>query len=262
MRKVARHVSTMAVILVLVVAGMVAYDRLDPWAIDAKRQRLCDHIWIEYRDLGLDAPKSLESYFSSVIGSPCRTFRGRVKKVEHPFHPTFMDRFGYTWRTGRQYAVCEIRCRVISRRFLLWPKQRTERIERRYLLPSKREKTLALLNAVTAGSGLWKSRVEVFVLGVNPAPIPPIAFDRPETRQQVSEYWKWLSRMAGPLDRFRDGWGHRIKLSVGTKASPILVASSAGPDGLWGTEDDIYVSRETKTGRIIGNAHRADSNSN
>jgi hypothetical protein len=65
-------------------------------------------------------------------------------------------------------------------------------------------------------------------------------------------YREWLIKMAGSWARFRDGWGHEIRLSLGNGSSgPDIIASSAGPDGKWGTRDDMMVERDIQTGKVI-----------
>lgn len=156
------------------------------------------------------------------------------------------------WTIGPDDTVCKIDSDVFTRRFFIWPEHRMERLERHYISISARERTRTLLISLTAGSGFWKSQVRDCILGGKPNTVPSIAFDRPATDTQIHEYWRWLTKMVGSTNRFRDGWGHQVKLVIDMKFSPpILIASSAGPDGKWNTNDDMILRRNTKTGKII-----------
>ena len=68
----------------------------------------------------------------------------------------------------------------------------------------------------------------------------------------LPSYYHWLKGFFGRKTDFLDGWGHAIKFALDDKHNfALLIASSAGSDGKWGTKDDMVVKRDTKTGKIV-----------
>ena len=94
----------------------------------------------------------------------------------------------------------------------------------------------------------------------NAIPIAPrLSFTRPATPAELVQYHKWLADILGSEDSLVDGWGRHIKLTLDDKSNPpILIASSAGPDGKWGTKDDMILKLDVKTGQIIEQAGFGD----
>ncbi len=116
--------------------------------------------------------------------------------------------------------------------------------------------TTRVLRSSSAGTDYWRillesSRVRAYLGGGADIGRPSIRA-LPSSRQELAVYLRWLAVVVGSQDRLVDGWGHPIRLTISGKAHhPLLIASSAGPDGRWGTKDDVIVERDTKTGRIV-----------
>jgi len=153
--------------------------------------------------------------------------------------------FVLQWRRTADGWACTAKHDVFRRSFFLLPLHWTVTTDYYWTrLPGFR-RTEVLLGSVTAGTRLWGRDAVRNLTFTKPDPIPPIAFDRPSTQEQLDEYWRWLLKMAGPERRFRDDWGHAIRLSIGgTSSAPIFIVSSAGPDGVWGTKDDMILKVE------------------
>lgn len=253
---------TAKIILAVVLLGIVlafTYSSTEPRKRDSRLQSVCERIYYEYLNLGLDVPHNMQEYYSSVMGSPYRCLTGRIRYQSHTLNPAVIKNIQHKWHLDfvHENLVCTIRYEVCYRQFLLWPRHRSERLEiHKGLYPSP-ERTTVLLKSISSGTELWKRSVMrkssyVGMTPVNIDSVPAISFDRPATEKELNEYWIWLLKMSGSLDRFRDDWGHRLRLTIDNGGShTILAASSAGPDGIWDTSDDLTLKRHAKTGRVF-----------
>jgi hypothetical protein len=68
-----------------------------------------------------------------------------------------------------------------------------------------------------------------------PIPRPLSARDVPRSASELRAYEKWVAECEG-VDELVDAWGHTLRFSL---AGGGVRCQSAGPDGEWGTKDDI-----------------------
>ncbi len=116
-----------------------------------------------------------------------------------------------------------------------WPKEPLKQTER-------------IISAVTSGTAPWLSNLpeDITIDNAFPeshlGPVPTVPFDRPQTPKEISvSPIKPLIAMVSS-DRLRDGWDHGIRINLEVRnGHPLLVATSAGPDGKWNTKDDLAV---------------------
>lgn len=246
-------------LIVMSVAAVFVYSSLEPSRHDGQIESLCERVKYEYYNYGLDVPSNMRDYYSSVMGSPHRYLQGKVIKHSHPLNPAVMENIRYKWDSDpAREPKWIVKYDEFSRLLHIWPIHRREQLKiysgSRYPSP---EKTVVLLTSVSMGTELWKQGVRRNGSYFWPKttmidPVPAISFDRPATKKDLDEYWQWLKKMTGSLDRFNDDWGHRIRLAIKDGSNlTILAASSAGPDGKWGTSDDLILKRDIRSGRII-----------
>lgn len=129
---------------------------------------------------------------------------------------------------------------------------------RLYASHDNRAVTQRLLKSCVGGSAYWVKVFRKLRLAKRAPDLPSprvtaLPFEYPGTQAELSTFKKWLAFLLGSESMLRDGWGHRIKLELDDRESPpLLVASSAGPDGKWGTRDDLILKCNTKCGKIVG----------
>lgn len=108
----------------------------------------------------------------------------------------------------------------------------------------QREWTCSILASATAGTRWWLGWVKTldgdWIVYRNRAQVGSRLLDRPSTQGELSTYQDWLVSIIGSRDLFVDGWRRPIKLTLDVKVSPpVLIASSAGPDGKWGDRKSV-----------------------
>jgi len=206
----------------------------------------------------------MSEYYASVMGSPYRYFLGDVKLFSPPLEPKSMSniRFKFQIGTGNNdsYAIEDLAWTVkydlYSRLFLIFPRHRIIQYSEELWVSEKSKRTAILLYSIADGSAHWRHSITgkesyVYLKRVDLDTVPPISFDHPANRKELEEYWQWLGEMVGPLNRFDDDWGHRVKLSIDDRHDhALLVATSAGPDGKFDTKDDLILKRDSKTGKV------------
>lgn len=125
--------------------------------------------------------------------------------------------------------------------------------------------THKILLSVTAGSEFWSALSEKMKIRdrINRSWLPSYNWEvlkLPDNQRELLKYRKRLAALLGSETMLMDGWGHSIKLTLDDKHSPtLIIASSAGSDGVWGTKDDLTIVRDTKTHKfdmLMGMHHR------
>jgi hypothetical protein len=256
-RKIALAVLVIFGIIITLLLWILNSVRIQAWK--APIGRLGYTIDKDYQYLGLRPPTIMDDYYSSVGGSYFRCLKGKVMIDSHVSG-------GLLWAKN-----IHIRIEETDDTFLIKAKGdviKPKWIFLRQLIPNQKCEsppiwklptggtTKTLLTSVSAGTTEWKwwstGSSGPLVIGAKRDPEPPISFDRPSDNAQLDEYKQWLVKMSGPWDRFCDDWNHEIKLTIEKRATtPLLVASSAGPDGKWNTKDDMVIKRDAKTGQIV-----------
>jgi len=251
-----KHLRTVAVILAVVCMLIALFNFLFP----LPRLRYENPVFLltrelrsEYLELGLEPPTDIRAYYSSTMGFPFRCFGGKVK-LDEDSEIMQNIRYRFHYQDVWPQMVWTITADVQGRTFFGRPTHRHLHLCDMGVTMAESCKAEALLRSVSAGTGLWKQSLikkgDYAIL--KPGPIPPITFGRPGTQKQLDEYWQWLLKMAGPEYRFRDDWGNAIKLSIGgTSDAPIFTVSGAGPDGKWGTKDDMILKVDARTGQTV-----------
>lgn len=234
----------------LMVAGVV-YLFWPKWEYPMLLSRehvLCGEIGAQCVGLGLYPPTDHE-YFSSALGSPLRFVTTWVNNGSGRARVA-----GFTVEARGDILTVQVLRESTFKGPVMHNGALGYKYKKQWICDAY-QRSASLLLSATEGTSFWKRcgpRSLREMPDIARPRIPRIAFDMPCTVQELADYWQWLSKLTGSRNRFRDGWGHMICMELVNKQGKLLLlASSAGPDGKWGTKDDMVLMRDTKTGKIV-----------
>lgn len=236
----------------------LCYPRPAPpsMALDMCMGRLSAQLQEECSKLGLLPPTSDDAYYSSVLGSPNRCLKSRVR-FRLTYRPVEVAncRIGFIRDDGQVTITAS--GQITTKAF--WVIRRTTSHTRQYhfVMPTGAERMKLLLSACTAGTGHWNYVISGRISSwfeCDKTGIPDIAFDLPRNQEELSQYRQWMVKVAGS-DRLLDEWRNQIRMRLEHRGNSLhLIARSAGPDTTWNTSDDMLVVRDVSTGAIVKEA--------
>ena len=214
---------------------------------------LGDISFLQYGRLGLYPPTTAE-YFASTMGARAVVLRAGV-----PTWSGLARDFRLATRRRGGNLIISGSGLITSWTWKPWFRRREPYQIEREIAWEPVQQTRSLLQWATNGSRAWRRLVPRgggpdphFFPESTPVTVPLISFNLPRTHAELEEYWRWLVRVTGSANRFRDGWGHQIRLTLDNISHPLLlIGSSAGPDGKLNTQDDMIVKRSIRTGKVV-----------
>lgn len=242
---------TVAVVLVILMPWLsICSPHTQPTA-GALMELIALDIKTQYQELGL-LPCDSDTYLKSVLGSPARRLVSGIRTWTGVAQGLQIE----TSTSGNDVQLV-VSTEVKSGSFFHRSRKQVSTRTSFQRMPA--DQTACLLVSTSADRSYWERRyvktmemAKAFRIAaeeVDPIPRESWRFNRTQER------WKWLSHVTGSRDRLSDGWGQSIRLiCVRMKDTSIIVSSSAGPDRKWGTQDDLVVKRDAKTGKILETA--------
>ncbi|MCE5199863.1 MAG: hypothetical protein ABFD54_17600 [Armatimonadota bacterium] len=213
---------------------------------------ITENIKFQYKVFGLLLPNNRSSYLESAWGSYARVLKNSTKVNEGTTR-------NFQLRTTKRDDVTTVVAGITvcnSKRYL----GSGIRVESRWtFVMQPAYQTKQLLKSLSGGPTYWlrymkkRPRPEWAFPDASILPFPEVKFDIPNSNAELRMYQSWLIKIVGTSNRFRDGWGNQIKLTLNDDKSnhSTLTAHSAGSDGKWNTADDMIIKRDTKTGKIV-----------